>query len=462
MTIEEPSRISKIEDAVARHGARFVMGSNCVDELEEFLGPECPLEKKYHALIAAVGKLCTADPENKTDLHSLARATDLSLQTLRVYADQLVGLGLFTKQSLRPKNRGRPTALYTMVHVDTFMQRRIEATYDSSGYDTAGALVTHQSEPDFVIEQGEEGHQQLMLLPGQPGVYRAEIFSTYTLLSVLRLGRSGRRTRGSYTADVHIGPAKMRIRVEAPEGYSVAGIIDTKALIGLCTYAISFYSSPDNARKPFVIDLTDFTAFLGLEPSGGNKRQVWKMVRAWEKTGFKIVFVDEHVRKLYGQDAFTLDEFRFIARIKTLVRGITPERFAVKLEDGLLERLLDSEYRFLSAIHPEIMREKSATRLLFYYWCRRAVKYKTTPSTWNIFHLHKEMCPYMEMGEFRDTLKNIFPEGEGSDRPQSLYGYLIRPISQNGRLEACEIWADRKDRLIKLYHQRNPHLAAAE
>lgn len=446
--------------AIVRRGARFMMGANCLEELEDFLSEDCPIPKKYHAMLATLGALCEKDPESKTDAHALAHDADLALQTIHVYADQLVALGLFTKQSLRPKNRGRPATLFTLINIDTFLQGRgaAETFGEPESFDAGSLVALHNIGPEPIEEQGEDPH--FGLLPVQPGVYRADILSTYTLLSVLRLGKSGRRTRGSYTSDVHVGPAKMRIRVAAQEGFPVAGIIDTKALIGLCTYAKSFYSNPSNLGKPLVIDLADFTAYLGYEASGGNKRQVWKMCRTWEKTGYTVVYADDAIRRLYGQDAFTVDEFRFITRIKTLVKGVTPERFAITLDKGLLDRILDKQSRFLSAIHQEIMREKSATCMLVYYWCRRAVQYNTTPVAWDIFHLHREMAPYMELGEFRENLESIIAKGEGG-RPQPQYGYFLRPIYDAGRLNACEIWANPKDRLIKLYYQHNPQLLQA-
>ncbi len=441
---------------IVRRGARFMMGANCLEEIEDFLNEDCPVPTKYHVMLTALGTLCEKDPESKTDAHALAQEADLALQTIHVYADQLVALGLLTKQSLRPKNRGRPATLFTLINIDTFLQGRAVASAEPEEFNAVAlaALQTVAAE-NIVMEESE--YQNFGLLPVQPGLYRADILSTYTLLSVLRLGKSGRRTRGSYTSDVHVGPAKMRIRVSAQEGYSVAGIIDTKALIGLCTYAKGFYSDPANLGKPLVIELADFAAYLGYEPSGGNKRQVWKMCRAWEKTGYTVVYADDAIRRLYGEDAFTVDEFRFITRIKTLVKGVTPERFAITLDKGLLDRILDTQSRFLSAIHQELMREKSATQMLFYYWCRRAVQYNTKPKPWDIFHLHREMAPYMELGEFRDNLESILTKGEGS-RLQPQYGYFLRPIYDGDRLNACEIWADPKDRHIKLYYQHNPQL----
>lgn len=443
-----------VEQPIARHGARYIIGVNYLDEIQEFLSAGCPLAEKYRPLVGAIASLCAADPEGKTDAQAIALASDLSVPTVRVYTEQLVDVGLFTKQLLRPKRRGRPTVLYSMVSLDTFVQS-FAANGGGEGIDVDPGVF-----PELVpdnIERDAHRDRSMFLMPSHPSVYRAEIFSTYTLLSVLRLGKSGRRTRGTYVSDVHVGPARMQIRVAAQEGYAVAGIIDTKALIGLTTYALDWYARPDNEGKPMVIDLADFTRYLEFEPSGGNKRQVWKMVRAWEKTGFTVTYVDPMIRRLYGPNAFTLDEFRLITRIKSLVNGITPERFAVTLEKGFLDRIMDQDVKFLSAVHPQIMREKSAARLLLYYWCRRAIKYKTAPHRWNIFQLHQEMAPYMELGEFRETLKSALPT-EGA----SQYGYVIRPIFENGRLEACEFSADPKDRLMKLYLQRHPELKIAE
>ena len=69
------------------------------------------------------------------------------------------------------------------------------------------------------------------------------------------------------------------------------------------------------------------------------------------------------------------------------------------------------------------------------------------------------MAPYMELNEFRENLESIFQmEENGRLKPQ--HGYFLKPIYEGGRLHSCEIWADPKDRLIKLYYQHNPHLLA--
>ena len=442
-----------------RRGARFVTGANLSEDIHDLLGPDTPIPTKYHGLLKSLARLCTADPEGKTDAHALATAAGLTLPTIHVYADKLVALGLFTKQRLRAK-RGRPPALYTMLHIDTFLQSKSALmpmeTEEGGEYRPAPPLVGDTPDLELEAQTGD-----FAWLPGRPSLYRAELFSTYTLLSVLRLGKSGERTRGSYACDVHVGPARMRIKVSAQDGYAIAGIMDTKALIGLCTYARTYYADPAKQDRPLVIDLTDFTSYLCLTPSGGNKRHVWKMVRAWEKTGFQIIAADDAIRRFYGQEAFTLDEFRFITRIKTLLSGKTPERFAVTLDKGLLDRILDPESRFLSAIHQDLMLETSSARMLFYFWCRRAVQYRTLPSHWNLRHLRREMAPYMYPSVFDSMLRKIASHARNADGSlKPLHGYYLQSVyDPNNRLTGYEIWADKRDRLIKAYHQRNPHLS---
>lgn len=440
-----------------RRGARFSMGINRAADIHDFLNSDTTIARKYHALLKALTRLCSKDPERKTDAHNLAKSAELTLPTIHVYADHLVTLGLFTKQQLRA-TKGRPPSLYTMLSIDAFLQRKASfepAEIGEGMQDAELALPVCNDVPDFELEAL---NNDLAILPSRPGLYRAELFSTYTLLSVLRLGKSGGRTHGSYVSDVYVGPARMRIKVSSQTGYAIAGIMDTKALIGLCTFAKTYYSEPANQGRPLVIDLSDFTSFLRLSPSGGNKRHVWKMIRAWEKTGFQVLAADDAIRKFYGPKYFTLDEFRFITRIKTLINGKTPERIALTLEKGLLDRILDSESRFLSAIHTELMRETSAARMLFYFWCRRAVQYRATPNFWNLRHLRREMAPYMTPSDFTAMLKKITAKShnlDGSLKP--LHGYFIKSIyNENNYLDGFEIWANKSDRLIKSYYQRNP------
>jgi len=447
-----------------RRGTRVSIAVNPPESLDLLVGIESPFPAKYHQLLSAVFALCLSDPEGKTDVYELSDRTELSKPTIRLYLDRLTRSGLFTKSRVAARGH-KPAHIYTMVSVNAYVQSGPKIVEDSRdlALGEGGAAEPGHVQLDGTMEFDPLESIDFSGLPDAPDRYRAELFSTYTLLSALRLGKSGQRLKGSYIADARIGPARLRIRVSSQDGYRVAGIMDTKSLIGISTYAREYYGSNGDLDRPLILDIPDFTAYLLLSPSGGNKRHVWGSIRSWEKTGFQVLAADESIRNFFDGARFFLDEFRFITRIKTVFSGTTPSRIALTLEPSFLKRILDPEGRYLSAVHSEIMREKSAARLLCYYWSRRAIKYETKKQFWPLDRLRSDMARHMEPGEFKNTIMNalrIDPSQENAQThnpEQVLYGYRVKPVfGLDGAFIGIEIGADPDDRLCRAYNQRNP------
>lgn len=448
----------------ARRGTRISIGTNGHDALQFLVGIDSPFPVKYQNLLSSIFRLCDVDGHRTTDIFSVSTASNLSPPTIRLYLDRLTKTGLFKKNRLVSHGH-RPALLYTMVSVNAFVQSIPNAISDDAtarregeGRALLSAAPDHDLAEDHVVEPLES--DGFSILPDTPDRYRAEIFSTYTLLSVLRLGKSGRRSSGSYVTNARIGPATIRIRVTGTDGYRIAGIMDTKSLIGMSTWAREYYSSDGDLDRPLILDIPDFTSFLTFSPSGGNKRHTWDSLRSWEKTGFQVLAAGESIRELFGDVRFLLDEFRFITRLKTLVSGTTPQRVAVYLDRSYLERVMDPRGKFLSAVHAEIMRETSAARLLYYYWCRRAIKYDTTPKFWELWRLRSDMANHMEPAEFSKMIRRVFKlptTGAIADNePQVIYGYLSRPVAGlDGSLIGIEVSRDPADRLLASFQQRN-------
>lgn len=408
------------------------------------------------------------EKEGVIDASHVVDKTKLKPNTVKIYTEALVKAGLFTKYVV---NRGKPGRrnLYELVDIETYV-----AIADQQAEESASLVKPRdmeQLELDGYDREGDILSRSIMTR--LPEYHRAEIFSTYTLLSVLRLGTTGERAQGSFTTPVYVADSMMRIKVSAPEGQKLAGIMDSKALIAISTLARQYYSTKKKEQysEPMVIDMGDFVRYMGYTDDGGNRRQVWDMLRAWRHTNYEVLSATESLTKLFGNELFEIDEFAFISRLKTLISGnqragdridsehYLPLRFAIWLDPLYLNRLMDPSYRYLSAVHQKIMQERNPSRLLLYYWCRRAIQHKTVcRSPWTIEKLQREIAPYMSRHRFTKLLRKALGEPDEKTGNYCVYGYRIYAdeYDRDMREISYKIWADRTDPLVKGYNAHIP------
>jgi hypothetical protein len=452
-----------------KRGAKFYIGSNdaiyALDIIES--------EKEFHKLPKGEGNLirsllniCSESNEDNAHIGDITNRSELSEASIAVYADRLVKKGYLvkSKSALKAGVRGRSSNIYTLVDMEIFFGLK-EGESDLINQADAQELAPQQrSLFDFQPEEADIYHQHpSLIMPGS--AHRAEIFSIYTLLSVLRLGKTGNRAKGSFTTPAFIGDQTLRIHVAAIDGEKIAGIIDTKALIGLTTLARNYYANGKLSSDPLIIDMSDFTQYLDYKNDGGNRKQVWDMVNAWRQTSFKILSASKGLLDLYGEDLFEIDDFSFISRLKIVTAGKseTPLRFAVWFDSLFLSRVLAEHGRYLSLIHHEIMREKSAPRIMMYYWMRRAVQYKSV--CYNPYTFDKllcEMAPYMNSSQ---QFRNVLDSGlgtpiQGSKNRYKIYSYFIEVSDDWFEIDAKDykktefkIWMDSKDMLARNYNK---------
>lgn len=433
------------------------LGNVLAEDLLEFLATHPvgtklkPTEKK---LLGALARHCVDRSSRSLTLTELSDAMGVKQSSVTVYAMRLLRGGVLRKYHRAAGGvRGRQPNIYVLNDLSVIAAARGDTTLPLSRSrmaeegDTQGELFAEggPSDPMFVMPTSE---------------HKAEIFSTYTLLSALRLGNSGARAKGTFTTPIYVGPEVMRLRVAAVEGEKVAGILDTKALIALTTLARSPEFAAKRPDEPLVLDLGQFTTYMGYEDTGGCREVVWSMVNAWRQTSFQVLTASTGLQRLYGAELFEINDFSFISRLTTLVEGTSgaPLRFAVWFDPLYLSRIRDPSNRYLSAVDQEIMREKNPSRLLFYYWARRAVQYRTTPrdEPYTFEHLRNEMAPYMNATAFRATLRRALSVVDGAEH--QVYAYRVR---QRGpgiddaqyRETQFEIYADPSSLLVRRYHR---------
>lgn len=417
------------------------------------------IAEKYTKLLRAIVTLCDRSEDGYADAPKVCKESGLADSSIKIYSNYLEKIRLLHKQKINKAGAGRKPFLYTLTDINLFISRNNPIA--TEGDYPVGLLEGEHQRQIGLFGDEPDGLNLLsadnvpVYIPGDP--YKAELFSTYTLLSVLRLGKSGERHTGHYQAEAHIGRDMLKIRVAAVEGEKIAGVIDTKALIALVTLAKQHYSRHEDLSQPLIIETSELAKIMGYGTDGGNRKTVWNMVRAWRNTNYQILYTSPGIKKFFANNDSSagfneLTEFSLISRLDTLIDGKTiPVRFLVWLEPLFLKRVMDANSQFLSTVHREIMRESNAANLLFYYWCRRAIAFKTWKQPIKFSHLKREMAPYMFDSDFRELMDGIFKRTATIETGENRYlSYLFKREKIEGE-ELYFIRPDPNDPLVKSY-----------
>lgn len=451
-------------------GAQFDIGVNEAKDVDQLLETYLPaLERKYANFIRALANACIAEKTDTVTAHTLAQYADVSRSTIDVYSESLTKRGIFFKASIRKEGKGRKPNIYTLNELELIVNE--DDDLDLLPTQTLIGYPTQQQDQQLGLFSAESlpapSVYEEVWMPGN--VLKAEILSIYTFLSALRLSNSGERTTGSYVADVYISNRdRMKIQVAATEGYKVAGIIDTKALIAITTKARHIYPLIDNEdelppqSQPIIMDMHELLTILDFGTTGAEKKQAWKMVLAWTYTRFTILRTNRVVQSLFGEEFLKFTTFSFISRAEAIKseRAEYPEKFAVWLDPKFLLRILHRDSKFVSSVTNQIMGESSASVLMLYYWCRRAIQYHTDPNTAATFseqQLKQQMANYMYDSTFRRVLDTICRRTQYTDDLYNVYGYRFKRWSTTSAVDSddgkpkttyfYQFWLDKKDSL---------------
>ncbi len=446
--------------------ATYHIGALDPDEMLNFLATEAfflTQNKAHTQFLEQIFHYCKDKKTNTLNTQELALFTNKSENTISVYSSKLVSDGYLEKRKMRKTTEtvGRAPVIFQILDFRLTTPTVDEFKELPSLNPVEISKKTNQQELFEIEDYPDVNFEKTYFAPGISS-HKVEIFSTFTLISALRLGNGGQRLTGSFSTPIFLGKEQMRVMVKAVDGEKIAGIMDTKALIVLSDLARKTYNSSQiDAAKPLVMDTSDLCHLLGKKDNGGNRQVVWSSVNAWRQTNFKIMSASQGIQNKFGDDLMQLTDFSFIAKLQTLIDGKNqvPIKFAVWFEPTFLNRLLDKDYRFISSVHGQIMHEKIPGRLLFYYWCRRVIQYKTVDfNGWEFRKLKTEMAYHMTDSQFRNLLKKFIIPGQVNN----IYCYKITCDKSFEDTDYAEsrfhIWADAEDSMVKSYFENRKTL----